>query len=409
MTRRVLLVIAALAAVTIACGDAAQVPSSPVRLGSPLVMDASTPTPRPTSTPVANNDPPAPSPTQPAAPGEWSKAERIAKGSCFGITAAIDEAGTAHIAATCGSGITYVTGRDGEWIADRLAAPEGYDERGPQLALDGGHLTLGYSRYAEEDGACGGSRYIDGGVFVRSRSLPDGNGRSRRGSASGRTTWRRCGCGAPPCTRSRSGTTERWSMSCALATPSGASLLEIPSSPCRSGSGTTDRLASLRRVATRSATAGSRVTASPGSGSPGPRMPMIPCWFSAAVVRRTWSGRAIPRVGGCAAAERDDRDGTYYATNAAGSWDVDRISKSVGHTSFTVDPSSGRVHLVIFDDRARYFTTSGDGDWTSTRIPATSAYDVVIRQDPASARLLVAYAVLDEDAEPGGIFALTRD
>ncbi len=83
-------------------------------------------------------------------------------------------AGTAHIAATCGSGITYVTGRDGEWIADRLAAPEGYDERGPQLALDGGHLTLGYSRYAEEDGACGGSNYIDGGVFVRSRSLPDG-------------------------------------------------------------------------------------------------------------------------------------------------------------------------------------------------------------------------------------------
>ena len=408
MARRVL-VITVLAMVTIACGDATVAPSSTARPDSPPEAAASASTPHPTASPREGSDPPAPSPTVPPAPDEWTEPQQVANGSCHALTAVIDDAGTVHIAATCGLRITYVTGHDGDWVADRLSTPEGYDDKDPQLAVDGRTLTLGFSRFASEDGDCGGPVYSDTGVFLRSRTLPDG-----AWSKSNRIGRRDDELGA---LRVRGDTIH------AVVAPDGGELVyetrkgdaerryalggSIGSVSLRVGNDGRARVASAGGGAVRYGRFtgdGFRWERIPGTSNAYDPLLVLGSGGDAHVVwTRDSSGR-----GGCAGVEPDDRDGTYYATNTGGSWDVDRVSKAVGSASFTVDPASGRVHLVIFDNRGRYFTTSGNGSWTSKRLPTAGAYGAIIRQDPASGRLLIAYPQYAEDGLPGGIFVLTK-
>jgi len=408
VTRRVLLAIAALASVAVACGDAAVGPSSSVRLGTPLEADATATTPGATGSPSLAPEAPPASPIPPLRPVAWTQPERVVKGSCHGITAVIDDAGTAHIAATCGKGIVYVTGHAGDWIADRLATPDGYADKDPQLAIDGGRLTLGFTRYASEDGACGGSAFRDAGVFLRSRALPDGDwsrstriGRLEDDLAALRVRGEVVHAvvtadGGKLIYETRSGDSENRH---ALGDAGGTVSLRV-------GNDGVARLASADGGAVRYG----RFT---GDGFTWERIPGTSNAYDPLLVlgaggeaHVVWTRDSEGR--GCAGAGPDERDGTYYASNVGGSWAVDRISKALGSASFTVDPASGRVHLVIFDHRARYFTTSGDGTWTSTRLPTTGGDGGVIRQDPVSGGLLVAYPRYDEDGEPGGLFVLTR-
>jgi hypothetical protein len=410
VARRVLLLVLLVAAIGAACGDAAAVPSSSAQPGPTPAADASVATPRPTVSPPEEADPPAPSPTLVATSDEWSEPQRVAKGSCHSITALFDDAGTAHVAGTCGHGIVYVSERDGDWVADRLSTPAGYDDMDPQLAVDDGRLTLGFSRFAAEDGACGGANFLDTGVFVRTRALPDGGWSrpSRLGRRDDELEALRirgdtmhvivAPDGGDLVYETRTGDVERrYSLG---GDPGSASL--------RVGNDGRARVASAGGGAVRygrftgESFAWDRV---PGTSNAYDPLLVLGSSGEAHVVwTRDSSGR-----GGCAGVEPDDRDGTYYATNAGGSWVVDRVSKAVGSASFTVDPASGRVHLAIFDHRGRYFTTSGDGSWTSKRLPTVGGYGGIIRLDPASGRLLIAYPRYEEDGEPGGIFVLTRN
>jgi hypothetical protein len=108
--------------------------------------------------------------------------------------------------------------------------------------------------------------------------------------------------------------------------------------------------------------------------------------------------------GGCAGPGPGPRDGTYFATNAGGNWATERISRSVGPTSMTLDPATGRVHVILSDDGLRYLTRKADGSWTDHRIRRTDGmWDAIIRLDPVRHRIVVVMSDYDH-----GLFIVTK-
>ena len=94
-------------------------------------------------------------------------------------TETIDSTGTTHLAAQCDEDdIRLASSADGShWTSRTFRPPTGRMLSGPEIAFDGNRLTVAYTRLAPapQDEGCGDVIPVDVGVYVRTRSLPDGS------------------------------------------------------------------------------------------------------------------------------------------------------------------------------------------------------------------------------------------
>jgi hypothetical protein len=108
--------------------------------------------------------------------------------------------------------------------------------------------------------------------------------------------------------------------------------------------------------------------------------------------------------GGCAGPDPSPVDGVYFATDASGSWKTTRLTATPGEASLTLDPSSGRLEVVVNDGTLTQYESAGGNEWTSTEMPGTTGLiNPLIRQNPVTGSVNV--MALDYDT---GIYLLTR-
>jgi hypothetical protein len=104
-------------------------------------------------------------------------------------------------------------------------------------------------------------------------------------------------------------------------------------------------------------------------------------------------------------------DGTYYATNATGSWTAPtdrRITGRLGPVALTLDPATGRLHVLIGTTAGvRYFTKPVSGPWSRATLTSAIAADVAIRLDTTRNRLLAVYA-RETKGQAASVYALTK-
>jgi hypothetical protein len=115
--------------------------------------------------------------------------------------------------------------------------------------------------------------------------------------------------------------------------------------------------------------------------------------------------------GGCAdGAEPVSKPGTYFGTDASGTWQVRRISKVVADPSLTLDLDRGRASVVIgTSSGAREMTRLANGTWSGTRIPRTRSVDqLVVRRDQVTGHLLLVGLKWSEDSEKIEIVAFVK-
>ena len=99
--------------------------------------------------------------------------------------------------------------------------------------------------------------------------------------------------------------------------------------------------------------------------------------------------------GGCAGPEPGPLDGTYVATEGAGGWSAQRITKADGQTSLTLDPDSGRTEVVVVGGGiggVRGFNlVQGDARRLGVRGHPTDVWVgyPVLRHDPATGALVL--------------------
>ena len=93
--------------------------------------------------------------------------------------------------------------------------------------------------------------------------------------------------------------------------------------------------------------------------------------------------------GGCAGPEPGPIDGTYVAIQNGTGWETERITKSEGQTSLTLDPATGGVDAVVAGGDLTHFSSTGDG-WKSESVPGSEDIGMpVLRRDPATGALVV--------------------
>ena len=104
--------------------------------------------------------------------------------------------------------------------------------------------------------------------------------------------------------------------------------------------------------------------------------------------------------GGCAEPGPYPEDGTYYSTLDGSTWHSEHLTTNRGAISLTVDVDANRVHAVIDGrDGMVYLTRSGTGAWSKKALVDQHPGVAVIRLDPRTGRLLVAYMAWENDAE----------
>ena len=146
------------------------VPPATVRPSSPTPASAPPP-PAPSASIAAA---PTPEPIGPPADG-WSRPIQVgAPGRCPTVSALIDATGRNHVAAGCDGGIRVFVESGAGWDDTTFAPPSKRQENDPQLALDGDLLYLAYTRISVEEGGCGDFGLRDVGVYLRTKSLPNG-------------------------------------------------------------------------------------------------------------------------------------------------------------------------------------------------------------------------------------------
>jgi hypothetical protein len=388
-------VVAACASPSISNAPASAVPTQVAVRPSP-VSSAPTasalPSPIPTATPA-----PTPEPTP-----HWGRAELVGGSDCISLAAAIDERSTYHLVAVCHDEIRYWVRDGANWSSQAFSPPAHRLDLEPQLAFDGNTLYLAFSRIALEEGGCGddGSRGV--GVYYRQRTLPDGAWSSARrldGNDERLQSFRVSGgdlqatvtdvaSGDTFYVTSDGRTSNRYPI------PGGAASLRI------GGDGKARIAYDSGRGIGYGVFNGSSFSTSAIANTSRATWPLL-------VLDGQNNAHVVYTVtehgGGCAEAGPQPEDGTYYATNESGRWASTRISRSMGETSLTVDTRTGQVHVLLSADRGlRYLTISG-GRWTERRLTTRNVLNPVIRLDPATGNLLVAYV-----GGNNAVYVLTR-
>ena len=395
----ILLAMALFAACTAPAVSPTPVGSSGPTDGSAVVASASpdstqTPTPVPVTRPTPTTSVTrSPSPTH--APARWSKPQRITRMDCYGITATIDDRGGYHVAAVCDGAVRVFTSADGAtWTKTSIVPPADRVEMNPQLTLDGDTLYLGTSRLAPEDGGCGDDGLRDLGVYLRTRQLPDGawSDPVQLGARGDHLQALRvvegvihatvvADGGGPVYYESQSGPTFTQSL---LPDAISTSLRVGDDGRARIAYATGHRIVYTKVDGDR--LVADTVAASKKTNLVSPALVLGP--GDRAYLLWTQDRDA---GGGCAGVGPGPLDGTYFGTDRDGAWVTQRITRAVGGSALTLDPSTGRVHVIVDDGSLlRYMRLRPDGSWASTKLRGTQGmYESVIRLDPVRGRIVV--------------------
>ena len=335
-------------------------------------------------------------------------------GGCGQPQVAIDADGGVHVAAACERNIRYSANSGLSWSTTEFPHPSGAVDTGPQVTIDGSTLYLAFSR--NPAGGCGAD--IDAGVYYRKRTLPDGEwsaatfvGKLQDQLQSFRVV---------------ASTIHATIMSIAgetiYETNAGGRLRRhaIPGatglSSLRVGDDGRARIGYEAGGSLRYATfIGSRFQWSLIPGTIGRDGYPILVLDGANHAHLVWERMtARPQTPGCVDREPPPTppdDGTYYATNASGSWTphaARRITPKLGYASLKVDVTSGRVHVLLgmWDGGVRYYTKAAGGSWSGQWLSPVRAYGVALRLDQPRQRLVAVYA--QDGTTANGIYALTK-
>ena len=330
----------------------------------------------------------------------WSKPQRVAPADCASITAVIDGGGGYHVAAVCDGGISYFAPAANGWKTTRLKPPAARQELDPQLAFEGDLLYVAYTRVAIGDGGCGDLGIDDLGVYYRTRTLPDGawSEPKRIGEVNDSLHAFRVVDGVLHATvvngdnghayyeTVSSGSTHRY----VIPKVSGVTSLRI-------GDDGRARIAYESRGALWYATFN-------GSGFTTKRIPGSGQGYDPVLVlgdknqphlmwHRGYHG------GGCVGPDPLPTDGTYYSTLTNGTWHSERLSSRQETASLTVDTDTGRVHLIVSGKGGRlvYLTRIGSKAWSKHVLDPGVVWPGVIRLDPDTGGIFVAYIRFDDD------------
>jgi hypothetical protein len=329
--------------------------------------------------------------------------------SCNALVAAIDDRGTDHLAAACGNRgtqIRYSVSSDGRtWTTSVLQPPTSREELDPQLAFAGNTAYLAYTRVAPVDGGCGDNGLDDVGVYYRTRTLPNGvwSEPTRIGAVADRLESFRVSGSVIHATvaNDKDGKT-------AYETVTGGTLARYTIGDAAGWSSLRvgdDGKARVAYESTHGISIGmvsgdhfSSAAIPKGAGGWNPALALAPGNDAYLVWNRSYHGL------GCVGPEPDPLDGTYFATNASGTWVSSRLTTRVGGTSLALDPGTGEVHVLVSDYRSiMYFHRAPGADWAHETLARGQVSSPVIREDPTTGALFVAYVVYVEsiDMETG--------
>lgn len=381
-------------------------PSSAASIAAPVETAAA---PSPAATPLPTNSPAA-TPTASTDVATWSKPALIQKGSCFSLTAAIDPTGHYHVASVCDGKIRYATSVDGrDWSQTSFAPSIDRLEQDLQLTLDGANVYLAYSVRAQTDGGCGDDGLQDVGVYTRSLK-PAGSAWSepvRVGAKGDRVQSFRVTDGVLYLTV----TANDSAGPLYYESQSGPNLTKVlipdgVTTSLRVGDDGHARIAYATGHAIRYARVdGTKLTtmtvvASTATYLQSPSLVLGPGDRAYMVWTQNADGG-----GGCVGPDPSPVDGVYFATDSSGSWKTTRLTPTPGETSLTLDPSSGRIEVVVNHGSGltQYESVGGDA-WTSTKIPGTTALNnPLIRINPVTGSVNV--VAFDYDK---GLYLVTK-
>jgi hypothetical protein len=87
-------------------------------------------------------------------------------------------------------------------------------------------------------------------------------------------------------------------------------------------------------------------------------------------------------------------EGTWFATDESGDWEVTRISELTGQKSLTLDVERNEAHVLLgTGDELHHLVRDAAGSWSSGLLPGGGT-NPAIRVDPAT-DALVAFALVD--------------
>jgi hypothetical protein len=418
--------VAAIALMIGACQSPAAVspPASQIATASSVGLPSAQPAVEPSAPPAETpTDPDAAAPgatptpaSTPATPAStaWSRPVSVpGLSGCYAVVAAVDDRGSDHLAATCtngnGSELRYSDSTNGrDWTTATLKTPIGRYELDPQLALDGSKLYLAYTRVAPTDGGCGDDGLTDVGVYVRTRNLPGGawSDPKRIGAVGDHLQSFRVSGSALHATVTTDNNV--------------ATMYEIQTGDTlrRYTIGDATGQTSLRvgddgkgRIAYESAkgiaygmVAGDRFASSTIPNSTNgwdPVLALAPRNDAYVVWNRSYHGI------GCAGPGDQPEDGTYFATNAGGTWASRRLTPQVGGASLSIDPAIGEVNVVVVSGGPdgprliRFHRAPDATTWEHETVVHGPIGSPVIRSNPKTGALFVAYniEVFDPDSD----------
>ena len=101
---------------------------------------------------------------------------------------------------------------------------------------------------------------------------------------------------------------------------------------------------------------------------------------------------------GCTYPDPGPNDGTYFSTLVNNTWRSEHLSTREGAMSLTLDVETARVHALIdAPDGMTYTSRSGGESWAKKRLFDRHTSSAVIRLDPRTGALLVAYVTFEGD------------
>jgi hypothetical protein len=390
---------------------------------TPITADASAgPTPPPSGAPSADpsaepnlaevpEPTPAPTPTPTPAPPAWTRPATV-KGfaDCWSVVAAIDDQGTSHVAGTCQKGdrlqVRYSVSSDTRsWKTTAFKLPADRLELSPQLAVSGNRLYLAYTRDAQEDGGCGDDGLRDLGVYYRTRTLPNGTWSAPTrignvGDALGSFRVKGSVLHATV-TNEKAGTTT-------YETVTAGHLARYPikdafgSTSLRVDNDGLGRIAYAGKGGIRYAqldgTHLAAVTIPDTLGGSYPALILGPDNEPSIL----WSRSSYGGEGGCAdgGEDKDPTAGTYLSIHGDDGWVTTRISKLIGTSSLAMDPATGELHVVVSDERRMvYYHRLPGHDWEHKNFAVKNPSSPVIRLDPRSGDLVLAFSTYDDDTD----------
>ncbi|HEV7810438.1 MAG TPA: hypothetical protein VGO64_07550, partial [Candidatus Limnocylindrales bacterium] len=262
-------------------------------------------------------------------------------------------------------------------------------------------LSIAYSVVAPTDGSCGDDGLVDVGVYVRTRDLPSGDWSSpeRIGAVADHLQSFRLSGGTIHATVANDKDQHTWYETVKGATAKrfaiGAAAGPVA---LRVGDDGNARIAfeTPKGIAFGTFDGASFATTTVPSSARG--WNPVFALASGNVANVMWNSSA--HGAGCAEPGPDPDDGTWFATNSGGTWQPTKLSDRVGAASITIDPATGEIHALVDDFRALvHFRKPVGEDWTKELLDTTNASSGILRVDPVTGRLVVAYVSMRVDGD----------